>query len=136
MASASEGRKGGSKSRGRKRADDERQGDDPVVQVRLISSDESGFTEFVRSTPVEFACAMPRVNPEGIITADVLMKQSVVEAASERAAAANLRIEIVADVSTVKGRRRPEVGKGNRFEDPTVLPPGRGALVRDRDPGS
>lgn len=137
MASKSGGRKGGGKPpSGRKRADAERQGDDPVVQVRLISSDEAAFTEFVKNTPVEFACAMPRVSAEGIITAEVLMQQSMVEQSLERAEAAKVRLEVVADASSVRGRRLPEVGDGNRFEDPKVLPVGRGALIDDREPRS
>jgi hypothetical protein len=101
--------------------------DDPVVQVRLISTSADAFKELVASTPIEFACAGPRVSAEGIVTAHVLMKKSVAEQTSRSKA---VRVEIVADLSATTGKRRAEVGKGNRFADAKVLPTGHGVLVR------
>lgn len=93
-----------------------------------MSSDVESFTEFIRTTPVEFACAAPRRSSEGIVTAHVLMRQSV---ADRSARSKGIRVEVVADLSDTTGERRAEVGRGNRFADPTVLPQGRGRLVRD-----
>jgi len=127
MASTSSSGRGGGKtpasrgSRSKKVAPD-----DPVVQVRLLSSDVDAFTAFVQTTPVEFACAGPRVSAEGVITAHVLMRQS--EAARASASDA-VKVEVVADVSDTTAKRRAEVGKGNRFADPQVLPEGRGRFV-------
>ena len=105
-----------------------RTSEDPVVQARIISSDEAEFSEFVRAIKIEFACAGPRVNPDGIISADVLLRQSQI---AEAARYGQVRVEVVADVPATTGKNRAEVGKGNRFEDPRVLPVGRGVLVRE-----
>jgi hypothetical protein len=100
---------------------------DPVLQVRLISADANAFKKFVETTPVEFACAGPRVSPKGVVTAHVLMRESV----AKRAAAQDVvKVEIVADLTATTGKRRAEVGRGNRFENPQVLPIGRGVLLR------
>ena len=103
------------------------QPDDPMVQVRLISANADELKRFIDSTPMEFACAGPRVNKEGIATAHVLMKDSVAKAAQRNDA---VRLEIVADASDMADEGPPQVGSGNRFEDPAVLPTGRGVLLR------
>lgn len=101
--------------------------DDPIVQVRIISTDVEDFKKFVSTTPLEFACAGPRVSTAGVVTADVLMKESI---ARKAARPATIKVEIVADLSATTGARRAEVGSGNRFKDPSVLPTGRGTLLR------
>jgi len=127
MASTpSSGRGGGKTPAGRGSGRRGGAGGDPVVQVRLLSSDVDAFTAFVQTTPLEFACAGPRVSAEGVITAHVLMRQS--EAARASASDA-VKVEVVADVSDTKAKRRAEVGKGNRFADSRVLPEGRGRFV-------
>ena len=101
---------------------------DPVVQVRIVSNDVEAFKKYVASTPLEFACATPRLNPQGVVSADVLMKQSVAERAERPP---NVKVEIVADLSATTGARRAEVGRGNRFADSSVLPKGRGKLIKE-----
>lgn len=100
---------------------------DPVVQVRIVSNDVEAFKKYVASTPLEFACATPRLNRQGVVSADVLMKQSVAERAGR---SASVKVEIVADLSATTGARRAEVGRGNRFADRSALPKGRGKLIK------
>ncbi len=128
MASRSGSAQGGAKPPTRRPAS-QREAEDPVLQARIISSDETAFTEFVQRAKIEFACAGPRVSSEGIISAHVLMRQSQIDAAKK---SGKVNVEVVADVSDATGKRRAEVGRGNRFENPTVLPVGRGVLVREQ----
>jgi hypothetical protein len=102
-------------------------GDDPMVQVRVVSGSVDEFKRFVESTPVEFSCASPRVSRDGVVSAHVLMRDSEVKKAQASDA---IRLEIVAHPSDLGDEGPPEVGKGNRFEDPSVLPTGRGVLLR------
>ena len=131
MASKPGSGQGGAKPPADPKPTAERHADDPVLQVRIISSDEAAFVDFVKHAAIEFACAGPRVSSEGIISADVLLKQSETDAAAGHG---KVRVEVVADLSAVTGRNRAEVGRGNRFEDPRVLPAGRGVLVRTEQP--
>ncbi|SAK88260.1 hypothetical protein AWB81_04635 [Caballeronia arationis] len=100
---------------------------DPMVQVRLIATSPEELKRFIESTPMKFACAGPRVNKEGIATAHVLMKGSTAKEAQRSDA---VRLEIIADPSDMADEGLPDVGSGNRFEDPSVLPVGRGKLLR------
>lgn len=100
--------------------------DDPVVQVRIISTDEEAFTAFVQTVPIEFACAGPRINRDGVIVADALMRTSEVE---RKRRSRIVKVEVVADITAASGDRRAEVGRGNRFADPRELPVGRGTLI-------
>lgn len=103
------------------------QPDDPVVQVRLVGANVEEFKKFVETTPLNFACAGPRVNAEGIVTAHVLMKRSVAAQVPKTGA---VKAEITADFSARKAGQEAEIGKGNRFADPRVLPTGRGVLLK------
>ncbi|SAL79186.1 hypothetical protein AWB71_05846 [Caballeronia peredens] len=101
--------------------------DDPMVQVRVVSGNVDEFRRFVESTPLEFPCASPRVGADGTVSAHVLMRESAVQKAQASDA---IRLEIVAHPSDLGDEGPPEVGEGNRFEDPSVLPAGRGVLLR------
>jgi len=127
MASKSSSRKVSTKPPSATTRGEPKQPDDPVVQVRLISADVEAFKKFVETTPLDFSCAGPRVNAEGLVTAHVLMKKSV---ALRAAKAGVLKVEITADPSTRKTNQQADIGKGNRFADPRVLPTGRGVLLR------
>lgn len=100
---------------------------DPVVQVRVVSGNVDEFRRFIETTPLEFACASPRVGRDGVVSAHVLMRES---AATKAQASDAIRIEIVAHPADLGDEGPPEVGEGNRFEDRSVLPTGRGKLLR------
>lgn len=100
---------------------------DPVLQVRLVTDDVAAFKKLVETTPLEFACATPRMSPQGVVSAHVLMKRSVVERVGRENQ--RIKIEIVADPADITGERRPEVGAGNRFAERRTLPQGRGKLI-------
>lgn len=127
MASKSSSKKGPTRPPSGKGRAEQKPPQDPVVQVRLVSANVETFKKFVESTPLDFACAGPRVNAEGIVTAHVLMKKSI---ALKAAKAGALKVEITADFSTRKTTQEADIGKGNRFADSHVLPVGRGVLVR------
>ncbi|BAN27538.1 hypothetical protein [Caballeronia insecticola] len=102
-------------------------GGDPVVQVRVVSGNVDEFRRFVETTPLEFSCASPRVGADGTVSAHVLMHESAVQKAQASDA---IRLEIVAHPADLGDEGPPQVGEGNRFEDPSVLPTGRGVLLR------
>lgn len=112
----------------RKQGSEPSQPDDPVVQVRLVSANVDEFRKFVESTPLEFACAGPRVNAEGIVTAHVLMARSVATSVAKHG---SMKVEITADPSTWTTSQESQIGRGNRFEERHVLPTGRGILLRE-----
>lgn len=97
----------------------------PNLLVRLRSRDARAFKEFVRANKIGFASAPPRLDPDGTITGVVVMTRS--QLAKARLIPA-LRAEIVARPPTTQSEL-PRVGRGNRFDDPKVLPQGRGVLV-------
>lgn len=104
------------------------QPDEPMVQVRVVSANKEAFRKFAEATPMKFACRGPRINAEGVVTAHGLMKASE---AKQAARTGEVKVEIVAEPSARTVERRAEVGQGNRFEDPNVLPAGRGVLLRN-----
>jgi hypothetical protein len=101
--------------------------DEPLVQVRIVAANKEEFRKFAETTPMTFACRGPRVNAEGVVTTHALMKGSD---AKQAAKAGGVKVEIVAEPSARMSERRAEVGQGNRFDDPNVLPTGRGVLLR------
>lgn len=104
--------------------------EDPYMQVRLVASSRAAFLEAVDSVPIDYGCAGPRVHPGGEVTASVLVRASALASLRERS---NLvRVEVLGDFSANLVARRAEVGKGNRFADPRVLPQGLGVLVPER----
>ncbi|WP_228938483.1 hypothetical protein [Paraburkholderia saeva] len=127
MVSRSSSGKGAAKPAARKTGVKAKAPDDPVVQVRLIGTDVAAFKQFIETTPLNFACAGPRVNAEGIATAHVLMKRSVADEAAKRGI---VKVEITAEFSANRAGQAAQIGKGNRFADPNVLPTGRGVLLR------
>lgn len=123
-ASAAQGSPGGG---GRDRDHDNPDAGDPVLQVRLVSNDVAAFKKLVETTPLSFACAMPRLSPKGVVSAHVLMTRRQVEQIERENK--SIKVEVVADPADFSGDRRPEVGKGNRYAEPGVLPQGRGTLI-------
>lgn len=100
---------------------------DPVLQVRLVTDDVAAFKKLVETTLLEFACATPRLSPQGVVSAHVLMKRSVVKRVERENQ--RIKVEVVGDPSDLTGDRRPVVGKGNRFAERGALPQGRGKLI-------
>jgi hypothetical protein len=123
-ASAAQGSPGGG---GRDRDHDNPSPGDPVLQVRLVTDDVAAFKKLVETTPLSFACAMPRLSPKGVVSAHVLMTRRLVEQIERENK--SVKVEVVADPSDFSGDRRPEVGKGNRYAERGVLPQGRGKLI-------
>ena len=100
---------------------------DPVLQVRLVTDDVAAFQKLVETTLLAFACAVPRLSPQGVVSAHVLMSRRLVERIERENK--RIKVEVVADPADFSGDRRPEVGKGNRYAQPGVLPQGRGRLI-------
>ena len=87
---------------------------------------------FARATdaiPIDFGCAGPRLQPSGAVIANVLVRTSALEELEKRRDV--VRVEVVGDLSADLAARRREVGQGNRFADPHILPEGLGVLVHE-----
>lgn len=106
---------------------------DHVLQVRLVAPSPQAFVTAVDGIAIDFGCAGPRVHsPGGEVTANVQITAAGLEALRERSGL--VRAEVLGDLSESLARRRGEVGTGNRFADPSVLPRGLGSLIREDKP--
>lgn len=107
---------------------DSSRAEDRKLLVRLRSRDARAFKEFVRENKLGFASAPAHVAPDGTVTGVLVMTRDTLDKARLNTA---LRAEIVAR-PPVKPSEVPQVGRGNRFEDPKILPQGRGVLIPAR----
>jgi hypothetical protein len=103
---------------------------DPYMQVRLVASSREAFLKAVDSVPIDYGCAGPRLHEGGEVTASVLVRASALGQLRKRSK--HIRVEVLGDFSANLAARRAEVGKGNRFADPRVLPQGLGVLMPER----
>ena len=117
----------------RRRSAPPAQSDDPVLQVRLVAPSPQAFVTAVDGVPVDFGCAGPRVHsPGGEVTANVQITASALQSLRERSSL--VRADVLGDLSESLAQRREQVGTGNRFADPGVLPQGLGSLIREEKP--
>jgi hypothetical protein len=100
---------------------------DSLKEVHLVAPSREAFEQAVDSLPIDFGCVGPRLRPGGEVTANVLIRTSVLQQLRERSSL--VRVEALGDFSANLKARRAEVGKGNRFADPHKLPEGLGVLV-------
>ena len=97
--------------------------EDPEILVRLVTRDVAALKHFLDTNPVEVVRLL--LPDEGYPAwAAILTRESV---------AANARLiaefEVVILARPPKtDRETPQVGEGNRFADPKVLPRGRGIV--------
>jgi hypothetical protein len=99
---------------------------DAVAQVRLVSPTPQAFMQAIKSIPIDFGCAAPRLTPDGGVVGNVLVTPSSLALLREKSDL--VRVEVLRDPSEVTF---PPVGKGNRFLDPRTLPKGLGVLVHE-----
>ncbi len=100
-------------------------GDDPEILVRLVTKDVRLLRRFVAEHPVSVVRMLPP-DKDRPPSATVIMRESVLADARRIGA---FEVTVLARPPTTE-RDTPQVGKGNRFEDPRVLPRGRGRIVR------
>ena len=100
-------------------------GDDPEILVRLVAKDVRLLRRFVAEHPVSLIRMLPpdRDRPP---SATIIMRESVLESARR---VGEFEVTVIARPPATE-RDTPQVGKGNRFADPRVLPRGRGRIVR------
>ncbi len=101
-------------------------GPDDELLVRLRSKDVPRLRRFVRDNGVEVLRMLPPEGRERDVTAIVLMRRRTLGRAREEP---GLQVEVLAEPPKTLAEV-PQVGKGNRFADPGVLPEGVGQLVR------
>ena len=101
-ASAAQGSPGGG---GRDRDHDSPAPGDPVLQVRLVTNDVAAFKKLVETTPLSFACAMPRLSPKCVVSTHVLMTLRLVEQIERENK--SIKVEVVADPADFSGDRQP-----------------------------
>jgi hypothetical protein len=99
--------------------------EDPEILARVVAKDVRLLRRFVAEHPVSVVRMLP---PDGDRppSATMIMRESVLASARR---IAEFEVTVVARPPTTE-RETPQVGKGNRFEDPRVLPRGRGRIVR------
>lgn len=99
---------------------------DPEVLVRVTTTDVEALKRFLQSNRFEVLRVMlpARGDPDAVAT--LLMRRSDGERALLVAA---FKVEILAGPPW-SDADIPEVGRGNRFANPGVLPAGGGRLVR------
>lgn len=100
-------------------------GDDPEILVRLVTKDVRLLRRFVAEHPVSVVRMLPP-DEDRLPSATIIMHESVLVDARR---IAEFEVTVLARPPTTD-RDTPQVGKGNRFEDPRVLPRGRGRIVR------
>lgn len=99
--------------------------EDPEILVRLVTQDVEALKHFLATNPVEVVrVLLPDAGYPAWAT--VLTRESV--AASARRMA-EFEVVVLARPPTTD-RETPQVGQGNRFSDPKILPRGRGRIVR------
>ena len=99
--------------------------DDPEILVRLVAKDVGLLRRFVAEHPVSVVRMLPPAEDRPP-SATLLMRERVLVDARR---IAEFEVTVVARPPTTE-RDTPQVGKGNRFEDPRVLPRGRGRILR------
>lgn len=99
---------------------------DPVVIVELRTANLPLLERIVKSEGVEIIRVVPASREGGIARAVIAVKRS---RAAVLMRAEGVKATIVSEPPT-SDAEVPEVGKGNRFSDPQVLPRGRGVLVK------
>jgi hypothetical protein len=100
-------------------------GDDPEILVRLVTKDVRVLRRFVAEHPVSVVRMLPPAEGRPP-SATLIMHESVLVDARR---VAEVEVTVLARPPTTE-RDTPQVGKGNRFEDPRVLPRGRGRILR------
>jgi hypothetical protein len=100
-------------------------GDDPEILVRIVTKDVRLLRRFVAERPVSLVRMLPP-DVDRLPSATLVIRESVLVDANR---IAEFEITVVARPPMTE-RDTPQVGKGNRFEDPKVLPRGPGRIVR------
>lgn len=99
---------------------------DPVVIVELRTSNLALLERIVRGEGVEIIRVVPASTERGIARAVIAVKRSH---AVRLMTTDGVKVRIVSEPPT-SDAEVPQVGKGNRFKDPQVLPGGRGKLLK------
>ena len=100
-------------------------GEDPEILVRLVTWDVETLKHFLETNPVEVVRVLPPDDGHPV-QATLLLRESV---AADAARLAGFEVVVLAR-PPVTDAQTPQVGRGNRFADPAILPRGRGRIVR------
>jgi hypothetical protein len=101
---------------------------DPEVLARVTYPNPRAFREAVRKLRIEVVRILAFEKPEGAVTALVLMRKSSLTLAAQDP---SVKVTIVAE-PPANPADVPQVGTGNRFANPRVLPEGQGILRKGR----
>jgi len=99
---------------------------DPIVIVEVRTTNLPLLERIVRRKGVEIIRVIPAAKDGGVARAVIALKKSEAEILIK---SEGIQATIVSEPPAIDAEV-PEVGKGNRFRDPQVLPPGRGVLVK------